>query len=334
MDNPSVSIIIPFYNRPNLLMETLASVSAQSYANWEALLVDDGSNSETLDRIANFISDEERFQLIKRPNSLLKGANSCRNLGFEKSDGDYIMFLDSDDILAPNCLQERVKFMETRPEVSVAIFSSNIFYKSPGDSQEMLNKDLEQADRAAYLRSFIGGHFNWQTTAAIWRREVLIAPLFDIRLQRFQDVDFHIRQLSNEKLLLARVEQVDNYYRNENPDRYGSPEFLAKVVRSFILLFGNITAQVAGATNYRPELKRFAFMVYVKHVLPIRKHNQELYKTFRKEILGSDIFTSYDRVLLNIQSLIFRLQLQKFSGIGIFRLESYIKRHFRWKYQA
>ncbi|WP_051234372.1 glycosyltransferase family 2 protein [Flavobacterium denitrificans] len=107
-----VSIIIPTFNRIDLLQETLLSVKKQTISNWECLIIDDGSADQTDVIIPAIISDDCRFKYFKRPENYLKGAASCRNYGFELSKGKYIQWLDDDDLLSINKLELQVKLLD------------------------------------------------------------------------------------------------------------------------------------------------------------------------------------------------------------------------------
>ena len=93
-----VSIIIPAYNQSSLISETLNSVLNQTYINWECIIVDDGSTDNTTEIVKKYTVGDSRFKLKNRPQKKLKGANACRNYGFKLSKGEYVLFLDSDDI--------------------------------------------------------------------------------------------------------------------------------------------------------------------------------------------------------------------------------------------
>jgi glycosyltransferase involved in cell wall biosynthesis len=82
-----VSIIIPLYNRENLILETLESIKVQTYSNFECIIVDDGSTDNGIKLVKNFLNDDNRFKLFERPSNVKKGGNSCRNIGFLKSSG-------------------------------------------------------------------------------------------------------------------------------------------------------------------------------------------------------------------------------------------------------
>lgn len=110
--NPLVSIIIPVYNREQLIGETLNSVLSQTYTNWECIVVDDGSVDSTEDVVTSYAKKDERFKFYHRPISNKKGASSCRNYGLSIAKGELIQFLDSDDLLAKNKFEVQVKCYE------------------------------------------------------------------------------------------------------------------------------------------------------------------------------------------------------------------------------
>lgn len=96
-----ISVIIPTYNRAHFLCETVKSVFAQSFEDYEIIVVDDGSTDETREAIKVF-SDKPNFRYYFQEN---KGRSTARNLGTEKAFGEYLMFLDSDDTLEPQALE-------------------------------------------------------------------------------------------------------------------------------------------------------------------------------------------------------------------------------------
>ena len=110
MTEPLVSIIIANYNRAHLIEETLDSIKNQSYTFFECIIVDDGSTDDSVNVIQNWIQGDDRFQFFKRPKTIRKGANTCRNWGFKKkSKGELIKFFDSDDIMLTDHIGISVK---------------------------------------------------------------------------------------------------------------------------------------------------------------------------------------------------------------------------------
>lgn len=94
MKNPLISIIIPVYNTEKYLDNCLNSILAQSYDNWEAICINDGSLDNSLNILKKYAEKDKRIKIINQPN---RGLSETRNVGIKKVKGDYIMFLDSDD---------------------------------------------------------------------------------------------------------------------------------------------------------------------------------------------------------------------------------------------
>jgi len=110
---PLVSIIIPTYNRSHLLGETLDSVIEQTFKNWECLIIDDGSEDYTAELVEFYCEKDSRIQYHERPKTYPKGANSCRNFGFDISSGDFVNWFDSDDIMLSSFLEEKINSFST-----------------------------------------------------------------------------------------------------------------------------------------------------------------------------------------------------------------------------
>lgn len=102
---PTITIIIPVFNRAKLLSYALNSIIAQTFTDWECILVDDLSTDDSLIVLKEYKKKDPRFKVFLRPLSLKKGANSCRNFGFLQAKGSYIKWFDSDDIMLPKHLE-------------------------------------------------------------------------------------------------------------------------------------------------------------------------------------------------------------------------------------
>lgn len=108
---PLVTVVTPCYNASKYLSETIDSVIAQSYKNWEMLIVDDCSSDKSVEIIRNYHQKEPRVKLLQTPNNTGSPAIP-RNIGIEHSAGRYIALLDADDIWYPYKLEQQVKYME------------------------------------------------------------------------------------------------------------------------------------------------------------------------------------------------------------------------------
>lgn len=102
---PLISVIIPVYNVEQYLRECLDSVLAQTYSNYEVLLIDDGSTDSSFDICCEYCDKDKRFKVYQKENG---GASSARNYGLDCAAGEYLYFLDSDDYLKPIALEKMV----------------------------------------------------------------------------------------------------------------------------------------------------------------------------------------------------------------------------------
>ncbi len=110
MTNEKVSIVVPVYNCEKFIVATIRSVQAQTYQNWELILVDDCSTDKSIELIKNEMQSDERIRLVCQPKNL--GAASARNRGVDEATGRYLCYLDADDLWEPCKLEHELDFME------------------------------------------------------------------------------------------------------------------------------------------------------------------------------------------------------------------------------
>jgi len=110
---PKVSIIIPTYNRTDLLPRAIQSVINQTYKDWELLIIDDGSTDNTKEIVEEFVKKDPRIRYFYKENG---GQGSARNLGIKNAKGEYIAFLDSDDEWLPEKLDKQIHALSTTEE--------------------------------------------------------------------------------------------------------------------------------------------------------------------------------------------------------------------------
>lgn len=124
-----VSISIPFFNRQLYLAEAVESVIAQTYPHWELFLVDDGSTDDGT-QIARRYAERYpgRIRYLEHPGHSNRGVNCTRNLGAKQSRGEYLAFLDSDDVILPHKFEHQVAVMETYPDAGLIFGPSEYWY--------------------------------------------------------------------------------------------------------------------------------------------------------------------------------------------------------------
>ncbi|WP_341791057.1 glycosyltransferase family 2 protein [Rickettsia endosymbiont of Gonocerus acuteangulatus] len=107
LNNTKVSVIIPLYNRINWTIEAIESVLIQTHQNFEVLVIDDGSTDD-VSKLIEICKKDKRIKYFRREN---EGVSAARNFGIEKAKGEYIAFLDSDDLFMPNKIETQLRFM-------------------------------------------------------------------------------------------------------------------------------------------------------------------------------------------------------------------------------
>jgi glycosyltransferase involved in cell wall biosynthesis len=189
--NPLVAVITPTKNRLKLLCEAMDSVRRQSFEAWEHIVVDDGSDDGTAEEVTRRAETDPRIRYIKRSGDK-SGANVCRNLGIRQSRADFIVLLDSDDLLSPHCLARRIEALERNRDLDFAVFPGCVFTKTIGDYGRLFSPVTIGSD----LDRFLLLDHPWEITGPIWRRTALEKlGLFSEQIPSWQDVDLHVRAL-------------------------------------------------------------------------------------------------------------------------------------------
>jgi glycosyltransferase involved in cell wall biosynthesis len=225
---PLISIIIPTYNRAHLIEETLNSILSQTYQHWECIIVDDGSTDATSQVVGNYVSDKSRFSYHNRPLEKPKGANSCRNYGYEKSNGDYIIWFDSDDLMLPlllECMLDQLVLSQSNYSVSrYSMFVEN--------NLQEINEPLFDMNRKNELtgRNYMVGKSFWGTINVMLHREMVKEIRFDESLNSGQEYNFFTRLFVpnnskgvfiDEVLCKRRIHQQSiQYSQNQNNISY------------------------------------------------------------------------------------------------------------------
>ena len=124
-DNILVSVIVPMYNAEHYIAETIESVLNQTWKNVELIIVDDGSTDDSVAVVKRYVSD--KVFVYTQPN---QGAPVARNVGFQHSHGDYIQYLDADDLLSPNKIEKQMEALHMA-DVENAV-STSTFYQYMG----------------------------------------------------------------------------------------------------------------------------------------------------------------------------------------------------------
>jgi glycosyltransferase involved in cell wall biosynthesis len=159
MESGLVSVVVPTYNRAYCICRAIDSVRAQTYSNWEVVIVDDGSKDDTAAVISSKYGDDPRVRYIYQANT---GVTGARNKGIRESRGDYVAFLDSDDVWKPWKLETQVACFKRFPEVGM-VFTEFEAVNAAGDV--VMNRGLKWIYEA--YNYFQPSESLWRTSCAL-----------------------------------------------------------------------------------------------------------------------------------------------------------------------
>ncbi len=181
MKKPLISVIIPTYNRAYILHKAIESVLAQTFKNWELIVVDDGSTDET-----PYLVTKYPLIYVRKPN---RGVSHTRNVGILKAKGDFIAFLDSDDCFVPEKLEKQIKFFEKNPHYKI-VQTDEIWYKG---HRKINPKKIHQKAEGWFFDRAIKLCVVSISTVLIKKEVFKEVGLFDEAFPVCEDYDFWLR---------------------------------------------------------------------------------------------------------------------------------------------
>jgi glycosyltransferase involved in cell wall biosynthesis len=207
------SIIIPVFNRELLIGDTLASILKQTYINWECIVVDDNSYDNSVEVIQKFCKIDSRIKLYIRPIYLKKGANSCRNYGFKLSNGTFIQWFDSDDIMLPSMLEDKI--LKINQDKSDIVINRLGFFINNIDNYFIDDRNSIEPQKKNLPFEYFAGKFWFGTPQPLFCKSFLQSQkiLFKTSLNRNQETELFVRLLLkdpkisylNDVLILQRL---------------------------------------------------------------------------------------------------------------------------------
>jgi len=214
---PLISILIPNFNKGKYLKETLDSVLDQSYLNWECIVVDDHSTDNSWEILKEYEKSDSRFKVFKTPKHRKKGGNAARNYAFELSKGEYINWLDSDDLVSKNFFTNKLILFEANPILDFVYSDILEFTNSIADAKRMDRLNFYKNHKNFPLNYMIGD-FWIQTGMPMFKRNYLDNQKkhFDEDLLMGQEAEFFVRLLLDDPYLKFCPSSFIYYRRNHN----------------------------------------------------------------------------------------------------------------------
>lgn len=293
MNNPLISILIPVFNQGELVLETLNSVRKQTYKNWECIIVDDGSTDSTPEIIKNDIDGDSRFRFFER-SRLPKGGSVCRNIALSYARGEYVMFLDSDDLITLECLEGRINKARANPDFDLWVFRTGIFYHKIGDNPKVLLPEEGVSPIYLFLRH--AKPLPWTIMGPLWKRTVLESlGGFDEKYPRLQDPELHTRALLQGFKVQINNEIIDNYYRQPIKTKKQPKSLEKQFNKAKIALTGagyyyedvlSLSKGREDSLSIKKELNRMYshfFKLYHQHIYELKDlYLEQLYLLYKK----------------------------------------------------
>jgi len=193
---PLVSVVVPAYNYGRYIGDALRSVQAQTYEEWECVVVDDGSTDETAEVVGAIAAHDRRVRYVRQENGRQAAA---RNNGIGRSRGEYFQFLDADDLIEPLKIEEHVRVLQTEPGADIVYSDIRYFDDAsggvrrgpaPGDEPWM---PLVSGSGREFMLRLVRNNIMPINAPLIPRRVVERVGLFDVGLTPVEDWAYHIR---------------------------------------------------------------------------------------------------------------------------------------------
>ena len=206
IDKPLVSVITPFLNAQSFIQEAIMSVIAQTYDNWELLLVDDGSTDASTEIARRYTQQyPEKVRYLQHVSHQNRGLSASRNLGVSHAKGKYVALLDADDIWLPQKLERQVAILESHPEAAMTYGPGRWWYSWTG------NQEDSQRDYLQTLGVQVNTLFQPPTLLTLFLRQERMAPLICALLvrrdvvERIEGWEEAFRTLYEDQVFYAKV---------------------------------------------------------------------------------------------------------------------------------
>ncbi|CAM3955019.1 CDP-glycerol glycerophosphotransferase family protein [Mesobacillus thioparans] len=299
-DERKVSIVIPYHNNMEFIEDCLNSVYAQNYTNLEIVLINDGSNRENTDYIESLLTDKRIKYLL---NESRHGVANSRNLGIETATGQYIFFLDSDDLLAENAIALLVDHIAEYPAIA-------------GRTKRLLRpSDLEPPVELPELNIKLKNSKSVFKTGSIlnvlMKKDFILKQnlKFDTDTEGSTDISGLIPLVINTEGM--PILNLRTYYKRVRNDPITNPSLVqrtpAEKARDFLQVYKKLAVEYQQDENAKSFLDRLFLNYYRRHVTSIFKDLENFQEFFG---LFSSAVELMDRRLLSAQAIHIRSELK------------------------
>lgn len=299
---PKVSVIIVTYNYAKFLPAAIESVLAQSFTDYELIVVDNGSNDNTPEVIERYAGKIKHCRLEKNA-----GRAGGKNVGIKMTRGKYIQFLDADDTLLPEKLEKQVRFLEENQEIGI-VYSDSMFVNEYGEpmpeaSRWYRNRHFKSED--SFLKKLVQENFLLTHDGLLRREAVLSSNGFDEQEDLMEDWDFWFRLALGGNQFYLLPEILSTYYKHGN-SATNNAEYRHKLRKTFVYkhLADENLENFLGAELYQ------LFRSYQHWVMAVDLYNLKKWSECCKHIMESAKTDGY-KISFEKISLLIKSQLHK-----------------------
>ncbi len=287
------SVVIPLYNKESYILETLQSVMNQTYVNLECIIVDDGSTDKSVEITRKFISENQlSWRLISQKNL---GQTKARNHGIQQARGEYIAFLDSDDLWPVNKIESQVEAIEKNPDSVLVLSSYAIFSEGNSFPRVVRHKSAKKMNSHWLdMRGFGGG---LESLGLVRRKTLDQIGLFDENLSTSSGLDLSLRLEKVGRTIF--LPEIGLYYRLSSGQWHTN-------INPLVTDMGKLADKYGG--ERRPRVKKFQASYFYW-----TSQGSLVSKEFAIGVLRSVLTLDLAKLLL-LNSLILRNLLASYRG--------------------
>jgi len=294
-----VSVVVPTYNRGHLLPDAIKSIENQTYSKYEIIVVDDGSTDDT-----EAVCKDLNVIYIKQENA---GASAARNTGIRKCNGEFVAFLDSDDVWHPKKLEKQVGFFQQHPECGLVHTDTEVV--GVDESYSFSPVGYQRFEKIRHIESVVLNPYFGMPTVMIPKHVLDEIGLFDESIATAEDLDLFLRiamrypvGYMNETMLVVRKGEdnlsggADSYEDNE----YVFTRFFQKNNEYF-----KDKQDIYKAVFYRLNIKYAKYLLFYKETRKARgrvlkalkcKLNKELVLLYIKTLVPVPVFNAVRKI--------------------------------------
>jgi glycosyltransferase involved in cell wall biosynthesis len=216
--DPTVSVVLATYLRPQSLKLAIESVLRQSFTDWELLVLDDGSPDDTVSVVAPYVEKDSRVRYFRHQN---RGYRQSRNIGIASALGQYITFIDNDDEYEPSHLDVRVKYLKTHPEIGLVhgglkILGDPFVPDKHNPSQKIHLESCAMSSSFFGLKEAFLASGGFQEKAYSDSSDLLARIEQHYPIARIPDQTYRYNRLSPDSQLTARIRSLEGKQHDTN----------------------------------------------------------------------------------------------------------------------